>query len=52
MFTIYVFTIRSAEKTEQERMILESNMKIYKERVKNLIETQLRIAEDLDKIEL
>lgn len=41
-----------AEKIEQERMILEKNMKIYKERVKSLIEAQLKIADDLDKIEL
>ena len=41
-----------AERIEHERMILEKNMKIYKERIKNLLETQLRIAEDLDKIEL
>lgn len=41
-----------AEKIEHERVILEKNMKIYKERIKSLIETQLRIAEDLDKIEL
>ena len=41
-----------AEKIEHERVILEKNMNIYKERVKSLIETQLRIAEDLDKIEL
>ena len=44
--------IIKAEKIEHERVILEKNMKIYKERVKSLIETQLRIAEDLDKIEL
>ena len=42
----------NAEKTEHERLLLEKNMKIYKERIKSLIETQLRIAEDLDKIEL
>ena len=41
-----------SEQLEQERLLLEKNMKIYKERVKNLIESQLRIAEDLDKIEL
>jgi len=41
-----------SEKIEQERLLLEKNMKIYKERVKSLIESQLRIAEDLDKIEL
>ena len=41
-----------AEKIEHDNMLLEKNMKIYKERVKSLLETQLRIAEDLDKIEL
>ena len=41
-----------SEQIEQERLLLEKNMKIYKERIKNLIETQLKIAEDLDKIEL
>ena len=41
-----------AERLEHDSMLLEKNMKIYKERVKNLLETQLRIAEDLDKIEL
>ena len=41
-----------AEKIEQERMVLEKNMKIYKERVKSLIEAQLKLADDLDKIEL
>lgn len=41
-----------AEQIEQDRLLLEKNMKIYKERLKNLIETQLRIAEDIDKIEL
>lgn len=41
-----------AEKTEHETMLLEKNMKVYKERIKSLLEAQLRIAEDLDKIEL
>ena len=41
-----------AEKIEQENMILEKNIKIYKERVKSLLEAQLKIADDLDKIEL
>lgn len=41
-----------AEKTEYERVLLEKNMKVYKERVKSLIEAQLRIADDLDKVEL
>ena len=41
-----------AERLEHDSMILEKNMKAYKERVKSLLEAQLRIAEDLDKIEL
>ena len=41
-----------AERIEHDSMILEKNMKAYKERVKSLLEAQLRIAEDLDKIEL
>ena len=41
-----------AEKIECESMILEKNMRAYKERVRSLLEAQLRIAEDLDKIEL
>ena len=41
-----------AEQIEQERLLLEKNMKIYKERIKSLIEAELKIADDLDKIEL
>ncbi|MBQ2872769.1 MAG: DivIVA domain-containing protein [Bacilli bacterium] len=41
-----------AEKIEHDSMVLEKNMKVYKERIKTLLETQLRIAEDLDKVEL
>ena len=41
-----------AERIEHDSMMLEKNMKVYKERVKSLLEAQLRIAEDLDKIEL
>ena len=41
-----------AERIEHDNMLLEKNMKAYKERVKSLLEAQLRIAEDLDKIEL
>lgn len=41
-----------AERIEHDNMVLEKNMKAYKERVKTLLEAQLRIAEDLDKIEL
>ena len=42
----------NAEKTEQERMLLEKNMKIYKERVKSLAEAQLSLVDDLNKINL
>ena len=42
----------NAEKTEQERILLEKNMKIYKERIKAIVESQLNIVNDLDKIEL
>ena len=42
----------NAEKTENERLLLEKNMKVYKGRIKSLIEAQLKLAEDLDKIEL
>ena len=38
-----------AEKIEHERVILEKNMRIYKERAKSLIETQLKLVEDFDK---
>ena len=41
-----------AEKVEHDSMIMERNMKAYKERIKSLLEAQLRIVEDLDKIEL
>jgi len=41
-----------SERIERESMVLEKNMRVYKERIKSLLETQLRIAEDLDKIEL
>ena len=41
-----------AERIEHDSMILEKNMKVYKERVKSLLEAQIRIAEDLDKVEL
>ena len=42
----------NAEKTEHDRLLLEKNMRIYKERIKSLIEAELKIADDLDKIEL
>ena len=42
----------NAEKTEQERIILEKNIKIYKERVKSLIDGQLSLLEDITEIEM
>ena len=41
-----------AEKIEHERMLLEKNMRVYKERVKSLVESQMEMINDLDKIEL
>ena len=38
----------NAEKTEQERILLEKNIKMYKERVKSLIEGQLSLLDDID----
>ena len=42
----------NAEKTEHERMLLEKNIKIYKERVRSLMESQLNLIDDLDSIEI
>ena len=41
-----------AEKTEHERMILEKNIKVYKGKVRSLLEAELEIIDDLDKEEL
>lgn len=41
-----------AEKIEHESMLLEKNINVYKERVRNLLESQLEMIGDLDKIEL
>ena len=41
-----------AEKTEQERMLLEKNIKVYKERIRSLTEAQLSLVDDLDKMEI
>ena len=41
-----------AEKTEQERILLEKNIKVYKERIRSLTEAQLNLDDDLDKIEI
>ena len=42
----------NAEKTEQERMFLDKNIKVYKEKVKSLLEGQLELIEEIDKVEL
>jgi len=42
----------NAEKTEQERIILEKNIKMYKERVKSLIEGQLSLLDDINEIDM
>ena len=42
----------SAEKTEEEALLLKKNIVVYKNRVKNLIKSQLEIADDLDKYDL
>ncbi len=42
----------NAEKTEHEAMLLKKNISVYKNRVKNIIRSQLEIADELDKYEL
>ena len=42
----------NAEKTEQERIILEKNIKMYKERVKSLIEGQLSLLDDINGLDM
>ena len=42
----------NTEKTEQERMLLEKNIKVYKERIRSLTQAQLELVDDLDKIEI
>lgn len=42
----------NAEKTEHEAMLLKKNITVYKNRVKNIIKSQLEIVEDLDKYDL
>lgn len=42
----------NAEKTEQERIMLEKNIKMYKERVKSLIEGQLSLLDDINGLDM
>lgn len=41
-----------AEKTELEANMLERNVRIFKRRLKDIIETQLEVVEEIEKIEL
>lgn len=41
-----------AEKTEEEAQLLKRNIKIFKKRVKDIIEAQLEVVGELDEVEL
>ena len=41
-----------AAKTENEASLLKKNITVYKNRIKNILKTQLEIAEEIDEIEL
>lgn len=41
-----------AEKTEQEANMLRRNINIFKRRVKDIIETQLEVVNEMDQVEL
>lgn len=42
----------NAEKTECEANLLRKNLNVYKNRIKNILQSQLELSDDLDKIEL
>ena len=42
----------NAQKTEQERVLLEKNIKVYKQKMKSLVEGQLELIDELDKVEI
>ena len=44
--------LMKADKTEQEMNMLRRNMNIFKRKVRNIIEAQLEVVEELDEIEL
>lgn len=44
--------LMTAEKTEREALLLRKNITVYKNRVKNIIKSQLEIADDLDKYDI
>ena len=41
-----------SEKIQMQANILEKNLKIYKKKIKDIVELQLSIVDDLDKIEM
>ena len=41
-----------AEKTEREAQILKRNLNVFKRRIRDIVEAQLEVVEELDKIEL
>ena len=41
-----------ATEVENQRLLLEKNIKIYKERVKSLMEAQMALIDDLDSVEI
>ena len=41
-----------AEKTEEEAALLRRNIKIFKKRIRDIIETQLEVVNEIDTIEL
>lgn len=41
----------NAQKIEQERALLEKNIKVYKQKMKSLVEGQLELIDELDKID-
>lgn len=42
----------NAEKIENKKMILESNSKMYKEKIRSLLESELKLLDEMDKDEL
>ena len=42
----------NAQKTEQERALLEKNIKVYKQKMKSLVQGQLELIDELDKMEI
>ena len=42
----------NAQKTEQERALLEKNIKVYKQKVKSLIEGQLELINEVEELEI